>query len=78
MEVTIDGQPPTRFVFFQAEGDARSVCGAAPTYVFLHAIAGTGLEGRVLRHDLWEIDASTGSHVSFAAVAYERPAGSRS
>jgi AmmeMemoRadiSam system protein B len=61
--------------FLQEEQDVRSVCGAAPTYVFLRAIEGWGLSARPLRHDLWEIDPSTGSHVSFASVAYVRPAG---
>jgi AmmeMemoRadiSam system protein B len=53
-----------------AERDARNVCGAAPTWTLLAAIEGTGLEGRLLRHDEWEIDA--GSHVSFAAMSFSR------
>jgi AmmeMemoRadiSam system protein B len=52
------------------DGDAFHVCGAAPTYVLLKAIEGRGLAARLLRHDRWEIDPETGSHVSFAAVAY--------
>jgi AmmeMemoRadiSam system protein B len=56
--------------FLQHEQDRRNVCGAAPTYVFLRAIEGLGLEGEVLRHDLWEIHPESRSHVSFAAIAY--------
>jgi AmmeMemoRadiSam system protein B len=59
------------------EGDRRNVCGAAPTYAFLQAIraqglgaTGGGAPGTLLRHDEWEIDPATKSHVSFAAVAY--------
>jgi AmmeMemoRadiSam system protein B len=51
-------------------GDRFHVCGTAAAYVLLSAIAGRGLEGRLLRHDRWEIDPDSGSHVSFAAVAY--------
>jgi hypothetical protein len=40
----------------------------------LRAIEGEGLAARLLRHDRWEIDPDTGSHVSFAAVAYGRDA----
>ncbi|MBL9086029.1 MAG: AmmeMemoRadiSam system protein B [Planctomycetia bacterium] len=53
-----------------AERDARNVCGAAPTWALLEALRGRGLAGTVLRHDAWEIDPATASHVSFAAVAY--------
>jgi MEMO1 family protein len=53
-----------------AEADARNVCGASPTWTLLEVLRGRGLHGTVLRHDEWEIDADTGSHVSFAAVAY--------
>jgi AmmeMemoRadiSam system protein B len=56
--------------FLHAEKDERNVCGAAPTYVLLAALAGTGLEGRLLRHDIWEIHPETHSHVSFATVAF--------
>ena len=52
------------------DGDRWNVCGAAPTYVFLAAIAGTVQQGTPLRHDSWEIDPDTGSHVTFAAMAY--------
>jgi len=58
----------------QAHGDAFHVCGTAAAYVVLRAIEGEGLAARVLRHDRWEIDPDTGSHVSFAAVAYGRDA----
>jgi AmmeMemoRadiSam system protein B len=69
----VDGDAEGWIRFLQAERDVRSVCGAAPTYVFLRAIEGWGLSGRPLRHDLWEIDPTSGSHVSFASVAYVRP-----
>jgi AmmeMemoRadiSam system protein B len=60
----------------RAERDARNVCGAAPVWALLEAIAGLGLAGTLLRHDDWEIDPGTGSRVSFAAAAFsERPAG---
>jgi AmmeMemoRadiSam system protein B len=52
-------------------GDAHNVCGAAPTWVFLAALAGRGVGGRLLRHDVWQIDPASGSHVSFAAMAFE-------
>jgi AmmeMemoRadiSam system protein B len=68
----LDGEGWIRFL--QGEKDVRNVCGAAPVYVFLHALRDAGLEGRLLRHDAWEIDPETGSHVSFAAVAYGPPA----
>ena len=58
--------------FLRAEHNQRNVCGSAATYVLLAALADRGLEGRLLRHDAWEIDPETGSHVSFAAVAYLR------
>jgi AmmeMemoRadiSam system protein B len=58
------------FRFLADEGDARNVCGAAPAWVFLRALAGTGLAAQPLAHAVWEIDPDTGSHVSFAAVAY--------
>jgi AmmeMemoRadiSam system protein B len=51
-------------------GDAYHVCGTAPAYVVLETLRGRGLAGTVLRHDAWEIDPDTGSHVSFAAVAF--------
>ena len=53
-----------------AERDARNVCGAAPTWTLLEALRDRGLSGTVLRHDAWEIDPATSSHVSFAAIAY--------
>lgn len=53
-----------------AERDARNVCGAAPTWALLETLRGRGLRGTVLRHDAWEIDPATSSHVSFAAVAF--------
>jgi MEMO1 family protein len=59
-----------------AERDRRNVCGAAPTYVFLAAIAGEGVRGTLLRHDEWRIDPETRSHVSFAAMAFARDPGS--
>jgi AmmeMemoRadiSam system protein B len=52
------------------ERDARNVCGAAPTYVLLGAISGGASPGVLLRHDAWEIDPDTGSHVTFAAMAF--------
>jgi MEMO1 family protein len=55
-----------------AIGDRNHVCGTAAAYVLLKAIEGRGLSSRLLRHDRWEIDPDTGSHVSFAAVAYGR------
>ncbi|MHC5010687.1 MAG: AmmeMemoRadiSam system protein B [Planctomycetota bacterium] len=56
--------------FLHEEQDRRNVCGAAPAYVLLETLAETGLTGSVLGHDMWEIDAETGSHVSFCTVAY--------
>jgi AmmeMemoRadiSam system protein B len=53
-----------------AHGDAHHVCGTAPAYVVLEALRGRPLSASVLRHDVWEIDPDTGSHVSFAAVAF--------
>jgi len=53
-----------------AEHDARNVCGAAPTWTLLEALRHRGLAGTVLRHDHWQIDPATRSHVSFAAIAY--------
>jgi AmmeMemoRadiSam system protein B len=58
------------FEALAAEGDRRSVCGASPTWTLLAALAGSGLSGTLLRHDEWEIDPETGSHVSFAAMAF--------
>ena len=58
------------FQGLSAEADRRNVCGAAPVYAMLLALEGSGLPGRLLRHDAWEIDPDTGSHVSFAAIAY--------
>jgi AmmeMemoRadiSam system protein B len=52
------------------ERDARNVCGAAPTWTLLETLRHHGLTGTVLRHDAWEIDPATKSHVSFAAIAY--------
>lgn len=52
------------------EADARNVCGAAPTWALLETLRGRGLAGTLLRHDAWEIDPETGSHVSFAAMAF--------
>ena len=54
----------------QAEKNERNVCGAAPTWVLLSALEGEALEARFLRHDLWEIDPTTHSYVSFAAAAF--------
>ena len=53
-----------------AEHDARNVCGAAPTWTLLEVLRDRGLAGTVLRHDHWQIDPATQSHVSFAAIAY--------
>jgi AmmeMemoRadiSam system protein B len=63
--------------FLHEEKDARNVCGAAPTWVLLSALQGRGMAGRLLRHDLWEIDPGTGSHVSFCAAAYGPATGVR-
>jgi predicted mannosyl-3-phosphoglycerate phosphatase (HAD superfamily) len=52
------------------EGDRRNVCGAAPTWALLAALSGSGLAGRLLRHDAWQIDPETRSHVSFCSIAY--------
>jgi hypothetical protein len=54
------------------EGDRRNVCGAAAAWLLLSVLEGDGPPGRLLRHDAWEIDPATGSHVSFCAIAYGR------
>ncbi len=77
LATAVEGDAEAWMRFLHEEKDERSVCGAAPTYVFLRAIEGWGLAGRSLRHDLWEIDPETGSHVSFATVAYVRPRAER-
>ena len=38
--------------------------------MLLATLESTGVRGRLLRHDDWEIDATTKSRVSFATVAY--------
>jgi len=50
--------------------DENNVCGAAPTWTLLAALEGSKLKGKLLRHDAWEIDASNGSHVTFATMAW--------
>ena len=49
-------------------GNATQVCSTAPITLFLAALAGRGLAGRVVAHDAFEI--VPGSFVSFATVAY--------
>jgi AmmeMemoRadiSam system protein B len=69
------GDPAGWLAFLRAERDARNVCGAAPVWALLATIEGRGWRGTLLRHDDWEIDADTGSWVSFAALAFAEPDG---
>jgi len=58
------------FTHLHEEQNQRNVCGAAPTWTLLETLAGSSLESRLLCHDAWEIDPTSGSHVTFAAVAW--------
>ena len=66
--------PDAWFEHLHAEQDERNVCGAAPIWVLLETLAGAPLVGRVLRHDAWEIDPTSGSQVTFAAVSWRAEA----
>lgn len=63
------------FTHLHEEQNERNVCGAAPTWTLLETLAGAPLESRLLRHDAWEIDPTSGSHVTFAAVSWRSEGG---
>ncbi len=58
------------FRTIQEGGNATQVCSTAPITLFLAALDGLGLRGRVLAHDAYEI--VPGSFVSYATAAYAR------
>lgn len=70
LEHVLDLDAEGFFLALHEEQNVRNVCGCAPTWMLLAALEGRNLEGRLLRHDVLEINPSTGSHVSFAAVAW--------
>ena len=63
------------FQHLHEEQDERNVCGAAPIWTLLETLADEPLESRLLRHDAWEIDPTSGSQVTFAAVSWRSDGG---